>query len=52
MFYYQEMGIEVGMVVSLGKTYLSFWVSKTPWQREMMIEDGRQRGVNGYKFLN
>jgi hypothetical protein len=28
VFYYQEIGIEMGMVVSPGKTYLSFWVSK------------------------
>jgi hypothetical protein len=28
MFYYQKIGIKVGRVVSLGKTYLSFWVFK------------------------
>jgi hypothetical protein len=33
------------MVVSLGKICLSFLVSNTMWQKEMMIEDGCQKGV-------
>jgi hypothetical protein len=33
------------MVVSLGKTCLSLWVSKHHGKREMMIEHGHQGGV-------
>jgi hypothetical protein len=34
MFYYQKIGIKVGRVVSLGKTYLTFWVFKHHGKRK------------------
>jgi hypothetical protein len=44
MFYYREIGVEVdgGFV---GQNMPFIMGIQTPWQREMMIEHGHQRGV-------
>jgi len=44
MFYYQEIGVEVGGFIGQNMPFIM--VIQTPWQREMMIEHGHQRGVS------
>ncbi len=44
MFYYQEIGVKVDGGIT-GQNMPFTMSTQTPWQREMMIEHGHQRGV-------
>ncbi len=44
MFHYQEIRVEVDSVL-IGQNMPFTLGIQTPWQREMMIEHGHQRGV-------
>jgi hypothetical protein len=44
MFFYQEIGVEVDGGLT-GQNMPFILGIQTPWQREMMIEHGHQRGV-------
>jgi hypothetical protein len=44
MFYYQKIGVDMGG--GLTRQNMPFTLGiQTPWQKEMMIENGHQRGV-------
>jgi hypothetical protein len=44
VFYYQEIGVEVDGGFIEQNMYFIMGI-QTPWQKEMMIEHGHQRGV-------